>query len=422
MFMAKRIWNLSLKEVSRISHMFMVEEPVSYDIYKKVMLSNITNVNIDNEENLINKYGLYVTRYFFVKENKIGAKLTKSSHLGFYGKNSIHEQYYLDRGWNPEESKKLLNNRQGTMKLENIAISNNISLEEAKILLKAKTDNMQEKVRNNPNIENINKSKGKSRTVQFYVDKGHSLEEATLILRKIQQKAASSIDFTKDDRSHTQIGYWLKKGLTEREAVEKIKSIQNTFSLQKCILKHGKEKGTEVWEKRQARWQYNMKNKSVEEIYQINLKKFKANKNIFYSNSSFEWFSKIEKLLKNDGIECECLYGKNELLLRNEKTVSFFDFYAIGSKLIIEFNGSHVHPDKKTLSPEQWQKWKNPFTKENADDCHIKDQKKINFAKEQGYKVIEIWDHALKSDPDLTLKIKNIIKDELNSNKHKNIN
>lgn len=416
--MAKRIWNLSLKEVSRISHIFMVEKPVPYVIYKQVMLSNIKNVNIDNEENLINKYKIYIIRYFFVKENKIGAKLTKASHLGFYGKTDLHEQYYLDRGWTKEETIKILYNRQGTIKLENIAKSKNVSLEEAKILQKEWTDNIQDKVRNNPNIESINKSKGKSRTVQFYVDKGHSLEEATLILRKIQQNATASVDFTRDDRSQNQIGYWIKKGLTEREAVEKISFIQNTFSLQKCIYRYGKDRGTEIWQQRQDKWQKTMKNKSDEEIYQINLKKFKANKNIFYSNSSFIWFSKIEQLLKDDEIECECLYGKNELLLRNEHTVSFFDFYVKGSKLIIEYNGSHVHPDKKKLTPEQWQKWKNPFTKETADECHIKDQKKINFAKKIGYKVIEIWDHELKSDPNLTLKIKNIIKHELDRNKH----
>jgi len=417
--MAKRIWNLSLKEVTRISHMFMVEEPVPYNIYKHVMLSNIKKVNIDNEENLINKYSLYVTRDFFVKENKIGAKHTKPSHLGFYGKTDLHEQFYLDRGWNPEEAKQLLYKRQGTMKLENIAISNNISLEEAKILQKDRTVDIQNKIRNHPNIKNINKNKGKTRTVQFYVDQGHSLKEATLILRKLQQNVASNNDYTRKDRSITQIGYWIKKGLSEDEAKEKISFIQKTFSLEKCIKTHGIEKGTEIWQKRQDKWQKTMKGKSKEEIYQINLKKFRGNKNNnFYSDSSFVWFSKIKQLLKDDNIDCYCMYGNEELFLRNENKILFFDFYVKGTKLIIEFNGSHVHPDKKKLTPEQWQKWKNPFTKENADDCHIKDQKKINFAEKLGYKVIEIWDHELKSNPDLTLKIKNIIKHELDRNKH----
>lgn len=51
------------------------------------------------------------------------------------------------------------------------------------------------------------------------------------------------------------IEYWLKKGYNEEEAKEKVRDIQATFTLEKCQAKHGPEKGRQIWEKRQEKWQ-----------------------------------------------------------------------------------------------------------------------------------------------------------------------
>lgn len=71
----------------------------------------------------------------------------------------------------------------------------------------------------------------------------------------------------------TTIKYWLNRGYSEQESKDKISERQSTFSLAKCIEKHGEELGRQVWLNRQEKWQESLQNKSIEEIQQINMKK-----------------------------------------------------------------------------------------------------------------------------------------------------
>jgi hypothetical protein len=70
------------------------------------------------------------------------------------------------------------------------------------------------------------------------------------------------------DIYQTQIGYWLKKGLSEQEAKSKLKERQITFSLDICINKHGEEKGKLIWQKRQQKWCKNNKKSNFSKISQ----------------------------------------------------------------------------------------------------------------------------------------------------------
>lgn len=67
--------------------------------------------------------------------------------------------------------------------------------------------------------------------------------------------------------------YWIKRGYTEKEAIEKVKERQATFTLEKCIKKYGEEKGRKKWEDRQKRWQETLNNKTDEEKERINKEK-----------------------------------------------------------------------------------------------------------------------------------------------------
>ena len=70
-----------------------------------------------------------------------------------------------------------------------------------------------------------------------------------------------------------QLGYWLKQGLSEIEAKQKLKERQTTFSLDKCIERYGEEKGLKVFKKRQEKWQNTLKNKPQEEVDEMSRKK-----------------------------------------------------------------------------------------------------------------------------------------------------
>jgi len=67
--------------------------------------------------------------------------------------------------------------------------------------------------------------------------------------------------------------YWTNKGYTKSEAKIKIGKRQSTFSLKKCIKKYGLEKGQEVFNQRQIKWQNTLNSKSIEETQIINRKK-----------------------------------------------------------------------------------------------------------------------------------------------------
>lgn len=78
------------------------------------------------------------------------------------------------------------------------------------------------------------------------------------------KKAAENRDYT------TRLSYYLSRGYSEEEAVELRRQRQSTFSLEKCIIKHGKEEGTRVWQTRQDNWQNTINSKPQEEIDRIN--------------------------------------------------------------------------------------------------------------------------------------------------------
>ena len=67
----------------------------------------------------------------------------------------------------------------------------------------------------------------------------------------------------------TRLDYWLKKGLTQSEAEDALSDRQDTFSLTRCIERHGKKDGEKIWKDRQIRWQKTMNSKSTREIEKI---------------------------------------------------------------------------------------------------------------------------------------------------------
>lgn len=84
---------------------------------------------------------------------------------------------------------------------------------------------------------------------------------------------------------NTQIKYYLNKGLSQEEAKLALSKRQETFSLEKCIERHGDELGTVVWEDRQRKWQETINNKPQEEIDRISaLKSTKINYGKLWGN------------------------------------------------------------------------------------------------------------------------------------------
>ena len=77
------------------------------------------------------------------------------------------------------------------------------------------------------------------------------------------------------------IEWWLNQGYSEEEAKIKRSERQSTFSLEKCITKHGEEEGTRIWKERQVKWQNTLQ--SREDYDEIKKRR---------DNSSLQFFQK----------------------------------------------------------------------------------------------------------------------------------
>ncbi len=128
------------------------------------------------------------------------------------------------------------------------------------------------------------------------------------------------------------------------------------------------------------------------------------------SKQSLSIFTPVAQWLVSQEFELnfDFFYGieeSNEFSFHN--SLFSYDFTLPILKLIFEFNGSHVHPSKSKLSSDEWSAWRNPFNGQTADEKYTYDQKKIQFAQNNDYTVIELWDY--ENPYDLVIKVKKII-------------
>lgn len=168
------------------------------------------------------------------------------------------------------------------------------------------------------------------------------------------------------------LDYYIARGYSTETATIALSNRQSTFSLETCVDKYGKERGTVVWSERQEKW----------------LKSFKKNN---FSKISQELFDNIMKIYHgdvyyatHDRSEMKDYKNKEYRLKLVGGRVVLPDFIDINKKLILEFDGDYWHSAKVA----------NP-TKEAARDTAII---------ESGYKVLHIKEYDFKADKTKVIK------------------
>ena len=112
-----------------------------------------------------------------------------------------------------------------------------------------------------------------------YTKLGFTEEEAKI---KVSEFAVKALE---NRLTETQLEYWMIRTDGNVDlAKELLKKRQQTFSLEKCIEKHGKEIGYEKWKARQEKWFKNYRKKS-------------------YSFASQDLFWKIQEKMNFDAID-----------------------------------------------------------------------------------------------------------------------
>lgn len=192
-----------------------------------------------------------------------------------------------------------------------------------------------------------------------------------------------------DDISPTQIGYWLKKGFSEEEAIEKVRERQTTNSVEaimkrnNCSLEEAKAIRQEITDK----WQETLNAKSDEEKREINKRKIPTQRNpISISQAEYEL--------------AEILGCEQQLTVNIKNTPQHFVYDLYKGNKIIEYNGDYWH-----CNPIKYNKdYFNEQVGMPAEWIWEKDKFKIDYAKEVGYDILVIWEYDYKNNKEETIK------------------
>lgn len=371
-----------------------------------------------DKNRVLEYYKTYIS-YMEKSEIPIYKKSRGSLFFGFTRTNASID-FYLDRCYLYEHAIKFLSDRQNTTSLDSFITKYGNT--EGQI----KFDEYRKKWKNtiSKHDKKILYSRWKN-IPEYYLVKVNPLTGLNYTLDEAKFKISSDLskgfkkvwdEYRTGQREksilNTTIEYYTSRGLTTDQATIELKKRQATFSLEKCIQKHGIVKGMDVFNKRNEKWLNTLNAKDYLEKKDILLRKTRNLPR--YSRESKEFFdSLIEKIKDILPEDLDIFYGSNEMILWNHIKARpyFYDFSIPKYKIIIEYNGSAFHPNYSYLTKDQIEKWICPYTKQNADTKHMIDENKINFAKSLGYDLLVIWDtdqYDKKLDECFKFIIKNI--------------
>ena len=245
-------------------------------------------------------------------------------------------------------------------------------------------------------VSKIFKHKSKTQ-LNYWLCRGWNEQDAISKISDIQKRYGISCKRTMRENgnykksSTTNIEYYLNKGMSADGARKALAERQSTFTLDKCIKRHGLEEGTKRFNERQSKWLTSLYNKSDDEIKRIcsdrvNNKLGKASK-----TSLNVFIPLIEKLKSNELIsDGDYFIGYENLkeffLYDKEiKRLSFYDFVIPKYNTIIEYNGRIWHPHGDNWLPQV-------FINSTAEECISRDEYKKSLAEKNGFEILYIWD------------------------------
>lgn len=182
-------------------------------------------------------------------------------------------------------------------------------------------------------------------------------------------------------KNHNCPEYWVKRGSTEEEAVELAYKRASINSLQARQEKYGEADGIASYNATRLKMASSWSTRSM------------AGRNFASSEQADHLFSRLYKFIRRLGYsrdDVQCNLNRGELFIRSENGIYFYDFVLRPLKLIIEFNGEHVHPNPD-MSVGDWCAWRHAFNKKSADVVASQDKIKLSAAEDLGYNTMVVW-------------------------------
>lgn len=344
-----------------------------------IMDNVIKNLKPDLRETILNEV---ISANIALKkdiEKYIRNKLDLSKSGGIHTK-----KYWLSRGWSFDESYiKSKENKQKNCKsvysrefwLERINPATNTyyTLEEA----------------------DFERNSRRPIRKEYWIKKGYSESDSMRLAEETKNsnnkkgagKSASSN--VRNITSKRRPEYFIARGYSEEDAKKLVSESQKYFSKEICIEKYGEEQGLKVWQDRQNNWQNTLKNKPSEEIARINKLK------LFKGGSVSKGETILFEHLQKEKIPCK----KQHAIQKDD--ISYYVYDIVYQNKIIEYNGDFWHANPKKYKRCDVLRLPNNTT--TAEKIWKKDQDKIQFAQDQGYEVLIVWESEIKKNKEEVL-------------------
>ena len=286
--------------------------------------------------------------------------------------NKLCKEYYLERGYSEEDAVK---------KIFEIQSKNSLKVKNRYVFTKEELIN---KGLSEEEILVFNKERSK-RCKEFYIKRGYSEEDAIKEVNKYQSNASKHRSKESQiNSSRRRKEFYLLRGATEEEAIAAVKTYQTTFSKEICIQKYGEEKGLEIFNKRQEKWQESLlKNGNIKGGY---------------SKISQECFN---YLIKNNICDFGNLENIKYATKNSEYAIQYkgknwcYDFVDLNHNKIIEFNGDVYHANPEFFDKDDYP---HPYNKtEKSKHIWARDKGKTKIANKFGFDVLTIWEYDWKN-------------------------
>lgn len=238
--------------------------------------------------------------------------------------------------------------------------------------------------------------------IEFWLDKGLSLEEATkckqnyyaelnkkgtaasikALLENPDKKRKKYEQVSKTKKERKNIDYWIQQGYTDEQASIQIKQyIPPSHTLESFIERHGEDLGKEKYQKTYEK----QRSTKIERYGSLML-------NGYVSKASIRYFKPLYKLLRRNGLNKEDIIwgiGNRREFTTFDKLTNknyAFDFVIKSKRIIIEYNGVFWHARHKD-------EWKNPMV--TYEESLERDVNKKNVASKLGFDIIYVWSDSL---------------------------
>jgi hypothetical protein len=236
------------------------------------------------------------------------------------------------------------------------------------------------------------------------LDENDAIKNSNLIQKDRARRSKEKLINKPTCRS---IDFWLDRGHTVDEAKKKVYDIQ-CRDLNFFVAKYNEDDGLTKYNKmitkrlliwnNQTELKRNQINKSKGRTYKQlveekgvdvanNIIKARTQYNNRSSKEANDFFKELDELIGSKSKLSITEYKCPEKNIIIDNNLFFLD-YVIGN-IVIEYNGSFWHADKRLFNETEW----HPGTKKTVSEIWEQDKKKVDLLKKNQYNVLVIWSY-----------------------------